>query len=126
MDERQFKRNGYQLDRSGHPTFLYRVRNASVEDALRPAADGLSLRREVHVRAPAGPSTDVLYVQLAQADHVTRQRDGSYVVGDRGYYITLPVNGERPLLRRTNGMDELLLPVRFVRGEASVAYSIVW
>lgn len=126
VDERQFKRNGYQLDRSGHPTFLYRVRNASVEDALRPAADGLSLRREVHVRAPAGAATDVLYVQLAQADHVTRQHDGSYVVGDRGYYITLPVNGERPLLRRTNGMDELLLPVRFVRGEASVAYSIVW
>lgn len=126
VDERQFKRNGYQLDRSGHPTFLSRVRDASVEDALRPAADGLSLRREVHVRATAGASTDVLYVQLAQADHVTRQHDGSYVVGDRGYYITLPVNGERPLLRRTNGMDELLLPVRFVRGEASVAYSIVW
>ena len=126
LDGRQFKRDGYQLDHSGHPTFLYRVRDALVEDALRPAADGLSLRRELHVRAPVGTSADVLYVQLAQADHVTRQRDGSYVVGDRAYYIALPDNGERALLRRTNGMDELLLPVRFVRGEASVAYSIVW
>jgi hypothetical protein len=30
------------------------------------------------------------------------------------------------VLRERNGRAELLLPVRFDRGEAAVAYSIVW
>jgi hypothetical protein len=127
VDERQFRRDGYQLDKSGHPTFLYHVGGASVEDAMRPDADGLSLHRELRLHAGEGAAPPgALYVQLAQADHVTRQRDGSYVVGDRGFYIILPAKSAAPVLRRSNGMDELLLPVHFSRGEASVAYTIVW
>ncbi len=130
VDEKQFRRDGYQLDKSGHPTFLYSVRGNAVEDAFLPTADGLALRRELRIHAPLsstpGATSQGLFVQLAQGDHIMRQRDGSYVVGDRGYYITLPDNEPRPILRRVNGMDELLLPVRFTRGEAAIAYSIVW
>jgi hypothetical protein len=125
-DEREFRRDGYQLDKTGHPTFLSTFRGLSVEDALRPDSDGLSLHREVRLHAPTGVSVDHLYVVLAQAEHISRQRDGSYVIGDRGYYITLPKSVAPPILRHPNGADELLAPVRFVRGDASVAYSIVW
>ncbi|CAN5919367.1 hypothetical protein BH11GEM2_BH11GEM2_05880 [soil metagenome] len=127
LDDREFHRDGYQLDKTGHPTFLYRVHGVSVEDAVRADLDGLTLHREIRMHAPPGvPQTDGLYVQLAQAGQIERQRDGSYVVGDRAYYLKLPANGSRPVLRHTNGMDELLMPVQFSRGEASVSYSIVW
>jgi hypothetical protein len=40
--------------------------------------------------------------------------------------VTLPSGAAQPVLREQNGRAELLLPVRFDRGEAAVAYSIVW
>ena len=67
-----------------------------------------------------------LYLQLAQAEHITRDADGSYVVGDRSYYITLPSGAARPVIRRVNGQDELIMPVRFDRGDAKIVYNIVW
>ena len=131
VEGKRFRRDGYKLDKSGHPTFLYYVGSNAVEDAFLPTADGLALRRELRIHESSvspvpGPMPQNLFVQLAQSDHITRQRDGSYVVGDRSFYITLPGNRLAPLLRRSNGMDELLLPVRFSLGEASVAYTIVW
>ena len=126
-DDRQFRRDGYALDLSGHPTFLYRVRGVTVRDDVRPAADGLTLRRELHLRAPAAAgAVDGLYLQLAQGESITRQADGSYVVGDGAFYISVPGAREQPVVRRQNGRAELLLPVRFTRGEASVAFNIVW
>ena len=38
----------------------------------------------------------------------------------------LPSGAAQPVVRQQSGRDELLLPVRFDRGEATVAYSIVW
>jgi hypothetical protein len=127
MDERKSRRDGYSLDKSGHPTFLSHVAGVAVEDNLRPATDGLSLRRELRLKAPVtGGATDGLYVQLAQSDHIARQSDGSYVIGDRSFYITLPSGRSSPVIRHQNGHDELLVPVKFSRGEASVVYNIVW
>ena len=126
LDERVFRRDGYQLDKTGHPTFLFHVNGVAVEDAVRVQPDGRSLHRELRLRAPSGASTNGLYAQLAQADHIERQRDGSYVVGDRAYYIVLPSNASRPVIRRVAGMDELIVPVRFNGGEGSVSYSMVW
>lgn len=124
IDDRQLRRDGYSLDRSGHPTFLFRVGSVSVEDRMLPAADGASLRRELHFRAPSA-APDGTYVQLARAERITRESDGSFVVGDRSYYV-VPGDGPAPLVRRFGDRDELMLPVRFERGEAVVSYTIVW
>ncbi len=124
VDQSQFRRDGYQLDPTGHPTFLYHIGGVAVKDGIRPGPDGLSLRRELHLRSPA--ATAGLYLQVAEDVRVTRQTDGSYVVGDRAFYVTLPAGGEPPVVRQRNGREELLIPVRFERGEATVAYTIVW
>jgi hypothetical protein len=126
IDERQFTRKGFALDKAGRPTFLSEVRGIAVEDDLRPDADGATLRRELRLRAPASASTDGLHVQLAQGRNIARQSDGSYAVDDKSYFIALPAGAAQPIVRQRNGIDELLLPVRFDRGEARVAYSIVW
>lgn len=128
VDEKQLQRGGYALDKSGHPTFLYHVGGASVEDAIRPSADGLGLRRALRIRETTyfGKPGPTLFVQLAQADRITRQGDGSYVAGDRNYYITLPAGSPTPILRHVNGVDELIMPVRFKNGETAVSYTIAW
>jgi hypothetical protein len=126
IDERQFSRKGFVLDKAGRPTFLSEVRGVTVEDAIRPDADGATLRRELHLTAPSSVSTDGLNIQLAQGTHIARQSDGSYAVDDKTFFVTLPAGAAQPVIRQQNGHDELLLPVRFDRGEARVAYSIVW
>ena len=124
VDETQFRRDGYALDSTGHPTFLYHIGGVSVEDGIRPAPDGLTLRRELHLQGATG--TAGLYLQIAEDVRIARQSDGSYVVGDRAFYVTLPAGGEPPLIRQHRGREELLLPVHFDRGEARVGYTIVW
>jgi hypothetical protein len=47
-------------------------------------------------------------------------------VNDRSYFVALPAGAAQPVIREQGGRTELLLPVRFDRGEATVAYSIVW
>ena len=127
VDEREFRRDGYALDASGHPTFLSHLRDIAVEDAIRPADQGNALRRTMHLRAGATTVTpSSLYLQLAHGEHITRDPDGAYVVGDRGYYIMAPGGQATAIVRRLNGHDELLVPVRFNHGAADVAYTIVW
>jgi hypothetical protein len=125
-DEREFTRLGFQLDKAGRPTIRSRVRGITVEDALRPDSSGPSLRRQLRLHAPASASTDGMYVLLTQGKNIVRQSDGSYAVDDKSYFVTLPSSAAQPVLREQNGRAELLLPVRFDRGEATVDYSIVW
>ena len=125
-DERQLRRLGFQLDKAGRPTMRSQVRDVVVEDAIRPDSGGLSLRRELRMRAPASASTDGLYVLLAQGKTITKQSDGSYAVNDKSYFVSLPAGAVQPVLREQSGRAELLAPVRFDRGEAAVVYSIVW
>jgi len=125
-DEREFTRLGFQLDKAGRPTIRSRVHGITVEDALRPDSSGPSLHRELRLHAPTSASTDGIYVLLAQGKTIARQSDGSYAVDDRSYLVTLPSGAAQPVLREQSGRAELLLPVRFDRGEAAVSYSIVW
>jgi hypothetical protein len=125
-DEREFTRLGFQLDKAGRPTIRSRVRGITVDDALRPDSSGPSLRRELRLHAPASASADGLYVLLAQGKNIARLSDGSYAVDDKSYLVTLPSGAGQPVLREQNGRAELLVPVRFDRGEAAVSYSIVW
>jgi hypothetical protein len=67
-----------------------------------------------------------MYVQLARGSRIARQPDGSYAVGDKQWLVVLPAGAPEPVLRHRPGGDDLLAPVRFDRGEATVAYSIVW
>jgi hypothetical protein len=125
-DERQLKRLGFQLDKAGRPTIRSQVRGVTVEDAIRPDSSGRALRRELRMRAPAAAETSGLHVLLARGKTIARMSDGSYAVDDKSYFVTLPAGAPQPVVREQPGRAELLVPVRFDRGEATVAYSIVW
>jgi hypothetical protein len=125
-DERQLRRLGFQLDKAGRPTIRSQVRDVVIEDAIRPDSGGLALRRELRMRAPAAAETNGLHVLLAQGKSIVKQNDGSYTVNDRSYFVSLAAGAVQPVIREQGGRTELLVPVRFDRGEAAVVYSIVW
>ncbi len=126
LGETEFRRDGYSLDTGGRPTFLYRIRGIAVEDAVRPDTSGRSLVRDLHLRAASTGAGAGLYVQLAAASTITRERDGSYAVGDRSFYIALPRDVPQPIVRRQGDHDELVTPVQFSRGEARIMYALIW
>ena len=64
---------------------------------------------------------------LAEADVITAQPRGGWVVGDREYYLDWPADSaHQPSLRKVG--DQLLLFVRLSKStlEAPLAYSLVW
>ena len=93
-----------------------------------PESDGhLAATRAAALRA-ASASNDGFYLQLAQgeAHHASKETARMrWTIGP--IYVALPEAGAAECdIRQQNGRDELLVPVRFDRGEAKVAYSIVW
>jgi hypothetical protein len=66
-----------------------------------------------------------VYARIAEGSDVRRLRDGSYAIDGFSYYVRSG-NGTAPVIRERDGGQELLVPVRFRNGEATVSYSILW
>jgi hypothetical protein len=115
---------GYRLDDAGRPTFAYRLAGVEVEDRLRPAENGTSLHREI--RARGTPNGGGLYARVASGANVVRERDGSYSVDDRSFYVAFDRGTARPVIRPTADGQELLVPLQFRAGEAALGFTIVW
>lgn len=124
LSSRDFRPGGYELDDARHPTFLYRLADVDVEDRIRPVENGGGLHRELLLRAPH--NVEGMYVRLAAAERIDRLDNGSYIVGDRTYYVVPDENAPAPALRNVDDRAELLIRVRFRNGESKVAYTIVW
>ena len=120
---------GYRLDEGGRPGFRYRLGDIEIEDRLRPEDDGRRLARELTLTntIAGGSPPQGYYVHLAEADRIERQADGSYRIGDGQYYLDVrETGGEAPVVQTRDGKQELLVPVRFQDGQATLNYAIVW
>ena len=120
---------GYRLDEGGRPGFRYRLGDIEIEDRLRPEDEGRLLARELTLTntVAGGSPPQGYYVHLAEADRIERQADGSYRIGDGQYYLDVrETGGEAPVVQTHNGKQELLVPVRFRDGQATLNYAIVW
>jgi len=113
---------GYTLNAEGYPTFRYTWKNDTIEDRIAPSGESDCLQRTLHFRKAAG--SPAIWVQLDRSPHIEYISEGLYAVNDRSYYIRIDSNEEiKPVLRRMEDHDELLVPV----GNASgLQYSIIW
>ncbi len=116
---------GYTLEADGLPVFLSRLADLSIRDRFAPSADGKTLARRLDFKGSlASWETQVL---LAEAEVITAQPGGGWVIGDRGYYLDWPAGSvHQPTLRKVG--DHQLLVVRLSKStlEAPLAYSLVW
>jgi hypothetical protein len=122
--EAPYRFRGYSVDDQGRPTFRYQVGAVEVEETVRPAADGVTLRRELRLRAP--DNTGGVYVRLAEGSTVAPLANRSYGVDDLRYYVTVESGTPNPVIRRSGTRQELLVPVRFRNGEARIVSGLVW
>ena len=111
-----FVTKGYHLDSSDNPTFNYQIYGASVEDEIRVVEDGQGVRRTVIIQDAA----ENLYVRLATGSSIKKVENNRYLVDDQSYYIELD-NAVKPLMRSSEGHEELLVPA-----QSTIRYSILF
>jgi len=113
---------GYVLDEAGRPTIEYEMGGVHIYDLVQPDPTGTYLTRMLHFEAADAP-TD-LSVQLTAGSAIEQLPDGSFAVDDRTYYIE--AEDASPQIREVEEGEELVLPVHFEEGVATVRYAIIW
>ena len=119
----QFK--GYRLDEHGRPTFKYSIHDASVEDKIVPENNNRYLTRTLTIND--GENIKNLWFRLAKGSQIKVLPNGLHSVGDKGYYIRIKANKrQKPLIRKVQDGEELLLPAILSGGRTQLTYSIIW
>lgn len=115
---------GYEVDKSGRPTFKYTLGAASVREKFEVREEGRKLGHTLTV--VPGQEQGVLWCRVAEGSEIKKLPNGLYAINDKEYLIELPRRA-KPVIRNTDGnRKELLLPVEAKNGTAEVQYNIVW
>ncbi len=119
-----YKFRGYKLVEKLQPVFLYSFGDIEVEDFFEPiGSDGLFfLRRTVTLTSKSSP--DRLYFLAAQGGTIKETADGGFQV-DNGFTVRLPKD-TKAVLRESEGKSQLLIPVEFTNGKATITETFDW
>lgn len=109
---------GFRLDRSGCPTFLYRVGSVEVADTVRPKGQA-GLSRKIELR---GQPTGECWL-LAATGQKVELHDNEIQVDGRW---RTSFGKAAPILRKSGKMTEALLPIQLNNGFASIEQEISW
>lgn len=113
-----FVSDGYKLDGENQPVFAYRVYGAAVRDASSASQEGQGLVREISVSG----GSQSLYHLAARSEKIQQVSKDTYLIGDNQWYIRLlSLNGAKPILRKSEGKQELLIPIN-----QKISYSILF
>ena len=115
---------GYEVDKSGRPTFKYTLGGASVREVFEVSEEG---RKLVHsLTVVPGQEQEALWCRVAEGSEIKKLPNGLYAINDMEYLVELP-RRVKPIIRNTaQNRKELLLPVKAKNSSAVVQYSIVW
>jgi hypothetical protein len=112
-----YKPKGYILDASDRPAFRYIIYGTTVNDAGTVINNGQGIRREVTIQN-AAPG---LLFRVVVANKIETLKGGLYLIDDK-YYIRLDDAGEeKPQVRSTSGLQELIVPI-----QKKLTYSIIF
>ena len=116
---------GYRLDEARRPTFLYRFRNIDVEDYTVAVSTELDakLTRHLHFESSADPRD--VWIRVAIGDSIEKREGGRFVVDGR-LHLSFVLEGRQPLIRRSGGQAELLIPIEFRNGESRLEVEMIW
>jgi mono/diheme cytochrome c family protein len=117
---------GYYLDEDRRPIFRYLLENIQIEEQPIPVVQpgGAILVRRFQLKSPE--QTERLHFMLAAGDLIQQLDANSWIVNGR-LQISLDSNpGLDPVLRQSEGRQELLLPIPFNDGVAQFETTIKW
>ncbi|MDO6820977.1 family 16 glycoside hydrolase [Zobellia sp. 1_MG-2023] len=110
---------GYEIDKSGIPTFLRKMESKVIMDKMVPSTNERKLNRTILTSGEGE-----IWHKVASGEAIEKLSDGSYIVNDESYFVNFSDDSLVPTIREANGVDELL--VKIPTGEQKVEYSIIW
>jgi len=119
---------GYVLDKEERPTFHY-ILDQIVDiheqplPVLKPTKAELDRKFELAAKGPVAG----LYFIAASGHKIEPKSPGVWVVDDGRLIVTLsPADKLKPLVRDSDGQRQLLVPIQFTNGAASVDVEMSW
>lgn len=114
-----FKFLGYRLTSEDRPTFMYSFKNVRIEDFPNPTSGKEpGLKRAFTLTADQPP--DHLYFRAAVGAKIEDAGDGWFKID--GWKLKAP----HAKVRQANGKSELLVPVAWHDGKATIEIEYVW
>ncbi len=118
-----YKMRGYRLDEGRRPVFLYSFMGLQIEDHPVATTKGFDsvFQRTLNLQGDQ-PN---LWFRAAVGQKIEPQGDGWSVDGK--FTLRFPTNaGDRPVVRTSEGQQELLVPVSFHGKQAKFVEEIIW
>ncbi len=118
--------HGYRLGKEQRPTFVYEFNGTHVEDHPDAVAGvngkpaGLTRTLTLTAEAPA----DDLYLRVAVGESIKPKGNGWFLVNGE-WKVRIESKGE-PVVRTVAGKEELLVPIKFHDGKATVLEQFEW
>lgn len=114
---------GYQLDDKRRPTFLYRFNDIEIADFPKAVPGPLeaSFHRTITLKTASSPAN--LYHRVATVRDIQKLDDGTFMI-NKEVRVRFPKSA--PLIRTSDGMQELLIPIQFKDGVAIFEEEIIW
>jgi mono/diheme cytochrome c family protein len=122
--EAGYRFRGYRLGTQRNPTFLYSLGDVEVEDYPAPVgeSDYFVLKRTFSLSSAKPPAT--LWLRAAMGGKIEPQSGGGFKIDDR---LTLKIaSSGKPELRKSGGAMELIVPVVFGGGKATLTVTYDW
>lgn len=119
-ETKNIKQLGYNFDSMRNPVFSYRINETLITNKILPSQKDRGLDREIHIE-----NEKTVTLKIAEGESITALQNGLYIVNNESFYIDYKaINGLKPEIRKSNGVDELLLEIP--AGSQNINYSIIW
>jgi mono/diheme cytochrome c family protein len=118
---------GYRLDAERRPTFLYDIGAARVEDGFKPVktAKQPSLVRTLALTAESSASAKDVWFRAAEAKSIKPLADGWFEI-EGLWKVRVASGSAKPVVRSSEKGQEIVLPVEFDGGKATIVQEFNW
>ncbi|MDX2245348.1 MAG: family 16 glycoside hydrolase [Bacteroidia bacterium] len=118
-----YKFEGYGIaEADGSPVFTYTLGNTPVSDRISLAEEGKYLIRSVSVGTGIGNG---LNFRMAEGKKIENLGDGLFAI-DKVFYIRVEDKQLNPVVRNSEGKQELIVAIPSSGKETTINYAIIW
>ncbi len=118
-ENKGIKQLGYELDASRMPSFSYQIGKSTITNSFTIPSGSRQLNKSIKVSKGKN-----LWHKIADGESIKALPNNVYAINNESYYIDFSGNSLQPIIRNSNGKDELILEVP--KGESNFNYSIIW
>jgi cytochrome c2 len=121
-----YQMRGYRLDEKRRPAFLYSFDSIEIEDYPMAVPGELDAFFRRTLTLKSSKPIAGLWFRAWAGSKIDQDKPGQYFVDSKLTLRLQLANGVTPVVRQNSGRMELLVPVKFERGQAQIIEELIW